>query len=323
MRNVLHLSAWLLIPLGAGCAHTIVDERPQMPSSADAPRATHADNPKDAPGGLVNALATPSTVESPSADSKYAWEPQQITPDARAGKNDRSVVLNAEGDGSISAAVEPLMEKMAREVQTNTPGARFSMTISGRPSGDIGPGVGLTPTVARARAPAVDSGTPKNAEGVDIDVEVSPGEGTAGTPSRSASAQRVKPLRGQIFGLTNDGLVLTDALGQVLRPRPGEAEFRFRSGEAYFPDRKSHQLMVVRQPVGQTCQIESVKERADSAIIRCFRASGKPSVSVRPPHIDRRWRSWLRIRWQRSATDAAAVPRCGWPCAWAAGSSHP
>lgn len=69
----------------------------------------------------------------------------------------------------------------------------------------------------------------------------------------------------------------------------------------------------------RVCQPSPLARRA----ARTSASKRSLTVSVRPPHIDRRWRSWLRIRWQRSATDAAAVPRCGWPCAWAAGSSHP
>lgn len=44
-------------------------------------------------------------------------------------------------------------------------------------------------------------------------------------------------------------------------------------------------------------------------------------VCVRQTHVDRRWRSWLPISLQRqewAASDAAAAPRCDWPCALAA-----
>ena len=47
------------------------------------------------------------------------------------------------------------------------------------------------------------------------------------------------------------------------------------------------------------------------------------NVSARQTHVDRRWRSWLMIRCWQVASDAAAVLRSGWPCAWAAGSAHP
>lgn len=60
------------------------------------------------------------------------------------------------------------------------------------------------------------------------------------------------------------------------------------------------------------------------SLIATSRSSYRGStVSVRPTPIDRSWRSWLRLRYRRSASDAVAVPRCGWPCALAAGSSHP
>jgi hypothetical protein len=47
----------------------------------------------------------------------------------------------------------------------------------------------------------------------------------------------------------------------------------------------------------------------------------RPCVCVRQTHVDRRWRSWLPISLQRqewAASDAAAAPRCDWPCALAA-----
>ena len=45
---------------------------------------------------------------------------------------------------------------------------------------------------------------------------------------------------------------------------------------------------------------------------------GEMDVSVRRTHVDRRRRSCLTLRCRRAASDAAAVPQCGWPCAWAA-----
>ena len=40
-------------------------------------------------------------------------------------------------------------------------------------------------------------------------------------------------------------------------------------------------------------------------------------VSVRRTHVDHLRRSCLTLRCRRAASDAAAVPQCGWPCAWA------
>ena len=45
---------------------------------------------------------------------------------------------------------------------------------------------------------------------------------------------------------------------------------------------------------------------------------GAPIVCARRTHVDSCRRPWLTIRWRWVASDAAAVPRSGWPCAWVA-----
>lgn len=69
---------------------------------------------------------------------------------------------------------------------------------------------------------------------------------------------------------------------------------------------------------------------ADNVLDRQFQANGPNqrwvadfTVSARRTHVDRRRRSWPRLTWRRAASGVATVRRCGWPCAWAAGSVRP
>ena len=78
-------------------------------------------------------------------------------------------------------------------------------------------------------------------------------------PSDEAESQPGnKTLKGRIDGLSASGLVLSDSLGNVLRPAATATEFQFRDGEAYLAPGDTYQLLVVRQPLGQKCAVHSV-----------------------------------------------------------------
>ncbi|QCB47251.1 hypothetical protein [Hydrogenophaga sp. PAMC20947] len=270
MRNVFHLCASLLIPLGTGCAHLNVDMPQERLSTSDEFSAADADKPKDGSGSLLKVPTPPSATESlPLAANG-----------ASLGRTERPMVLNAEGDSLERAPVEASIGSKLLEPEANTSGTRLSKTFPGSSGMNIAPIASPPPIIAGAAVPAIKKDLEKAAGSVERKTEASHGSVAAGNPS--VPGQRLEPLVGQIVGLTNGGLVLTDAMGHVLRPRPGALGFRFRAGEAYLQGSDGHQLMVVRQPVGQTCLIEDAKDRSEGQSIRCFSEGDTQAPPVEP-----------------------------------------
>jgi hypothetical protein len=89
-------------------------------------------------------------------------------------------------------------------------------------------------------------------------------------------SQGLQNLQGSISGLTKPGLVLTDAIGNLVRPQPEATEFQFKEGQAYLTNEDSHQLIIVRQPVGQRCTVLKRSTIQSSYAISC----GAPEYSV-------------------------------------------
>ncbi|MDR2127908.1 MAG: hypothetical protein LBP52_02420 [Burkholderiaceae bacterium] len=106
---------------------------------------------------------------------------------------------------------------------------------------------------------------------------------TANTAA-AAPALAVKPplraLNGRIEGLTGQGLVLTDALGNVVRPVAGARQFTFRGGQPYIqPDDPVH-LIIVKQPAGQACAV-ATEAGQPRPLIRC--APTRAKTAKKPP----------------------------------------
>ena len=93
----------------------------------------------------------------------------------------------------------------------------------------------------------------------------------------------LKPLRGTIAGLSKAGLVLTDAMGNLLRPKPGDNSFAFRNGEAYLRTNDGHQLIIVRQPLAQTCQIEADMQGSYGYTVRCTETQSAAEAAPKSP----------------------------------------
>lgn len=199
---------------------------------------------------------------------------------ASVSLTERPMVLNAEGISFESAPVEGSIGSKSLAHEAATAGNRMSKKVSGSSSMNGAEMASPPQTTLSAVVPVETTNLLKASEEVERKAEARHGSATAGNPP--VPGRGLKTLGGQIFGLTSGGLVLTDAVGHVLRPGPGALDFRFRAGEAYLQDSDNHQLMVVRQPVGQTCRIEDVWERPEGHIIRCFNEDDTQAPPVEP-----------------------------------------
>ena len=88
-------------------------------------------------------------------------------------------------------------------------------------------------------------------------------------------------LRGRIRGLSSPGLVLIDALGNILRPPSGATEYQFDVGTSPAPTLDRNTVTVVRHPRGQECFVRSVAAGMDrpgtaSYDIDCLGRSERP-----------------------------------------------
>lgn len=99
-------------------------------------------------------------------------------------------------------------------------------------------------------------------------------------PSPLPAEPALRALAGRIEGLTSPGLVLTDGMGRVVRPVAGSAHFAFHGGQPYVKSDDTVQLMVARQPSGQSCSVvaEDGEERLHAPlVIRCESTSTEPA----------------------------------------------
>lgn len=89
----------------------------------------------------------------------------------------------------------------------------------------------------------------------------------------------LRALAGRIEGLTSPGLVLTDGMGRVVRPVAGSAHFAFYGGQPYVKSDDTVQLMVARQPSGQSCSVtaeDGEGQLHSPLVVRCEPTSTEP-----------------------------------------------
>ena len=277
------------------------------------------------PGGANRVKASLTSLESgpnasypsPSAD---ASKPDAVALGGRALVRSRDAeetrVGNRIGPTSMS-------ERAAQDADSHLAQAPFKSETAADDPSRRGDELNAEGDARKNEMAEPKVGTAALAEDLARQLETSQSMPSADGRRRAGSADETSRfLRGDIFGLNSAGLVISDALGNVLRPKGGATVFQFRGEAAARHAGEGHRLIIVRQPIGQTCHIEGRLASHGTDDIRCHDAS-----DTKPPEAKPTMRECFQVtargaafslgyrrynRWQRYAdvaTDPVGIDR--------------
>lgn len=192
--------------------------------------------------------------------------------------------VNAEGDALKMESIEHHSVASQVRVEGGEGGARLRGVSSEgyaerrqATSASEQPAISPSPSDVKQRTSGAGSKGARSVESVVRSETIAdPADSFKGNDSQS-----LKPLRGPITGLTQAGLVLTDSIGNVIRPKPGANMFEFRGGDAYLGPDEEYQLIIARQPLMESCRVQVSKQGPPANAILC--APGQNSTVSYPP----------------------------------------